>query len=73
MLTQEQCTQAFPDLYSEIVRARDDRKSRLISIKELDNIPTRNGYIRAMIYDQQVNNTISISYSLRCMKIITET
>ncbi|KAJ5332256.1 CAZyme family GT90 [Penicillium brevicompactum] len=54
MLTQEQCTQAFPDLYSEIVRARDDRKSRLISIKELDNIPTRNGYIRAMIYDQQL-------------------
>lgn len=73
MLTQEQCTQAFPDLYSEIVRARDDRKSRLISIKELDNIPARNGYIRAMIYDQQVNNTNAISYSLRCMKIITKT
>lgn len=54
MLTQDQCNQAFPDLYFEIDRARDDRKSRLISLKELDNIPARNGYIRAMIYDQQV-------------------
>ncbi|CAG7993051.1 unnamed protein product [Penicillium salamii] len=54
MLTQDQCNQAFPDLYFEIDRARDDRKSRLISLKELDNIPARNGYIRAMIYDQQL-------------------
>ncbi|CAG7926424.1 unnamed protein product [Penicillium olsonii] len=53
MLTQDQCSQAFPDLYSEIDRARDDRKSRLVSLKDLDNIPARNGYIRAMIYDQQ--------------------
>lgn len=56
MLTQVQCDQAFPDLYTEIDRARDDRKSRLISLKELDAIPARNGYIRAMIYDQQVKS-----------------
>jgi len=56
MLTQDQCDQAFPDLYTEIDRARDDRKSRLISLKELDAIPARNGYIRAMIYDQQVKS-----------------
>jgi hypothetical protein len=56
MLTQDQCDQAFPDLYTEIDRARDVRKSRLISLKELDAIPARNGYIRAMIYDQQVKS-----------------
>ncbi|KAJ5384299.1 CAZyme family GT90 [Penicillium concentricum] len=54
MLTQVQCDQAFPDLYAELDRARDDRKSRPISLKELDAIPARNGYIRAMIYDQQL-------------------
>ncbi|KAI2701969.1 CAZyme family GT90 [Penicillium roqueforti] len=54
MLTQDQCDQAFPDLYTELDRARDDRKSRPISLKELDAIPARNGYIRAMIYDQQL-------------------
>lgn len=59
MLTQDQCDQAFPDLYAELDRARDDRKSRPISLKELDAIPARNGYIRAMIYDQQVRNMSS--------------
>ncbi|KAJ5960644.1 CAZyme family GT90 [Penicillium vulpinum] len=54
MLTQDQCDQAFPDLYAELDRARDDRKSRLISLKDIDAIPARNGYIRAMIYDQQL-------------------
>lgn len=59
MLTQDQCDQAFPDLYTEIDRARQDRRSRPITLKELDAIPARNGYIRAMIYDQQVTDVFA--------------
>jgi hypothetical protein len=55
LLTQEQCDQAFPDLFAEIDRASEARASNPISITELDSITPRNGYIRAMIYDQQVS------------------
>lgn len=55
LLTQGQCDQAFPDLFADIDRARDARSSYPITIQELDSITPRNGYIRAMIYDQQVS------------------
>lgn len=61
LLSQGQCEQAFPDLFVEIERARDVRSSNPITIEELDSIKPRNGYIRAMIYDQQVCQLSSIN------------
>lgn len=55
LLTQDQCDQAFPDLFAEIDRAREARSFNPITTKELDSITPRNGYIRAMIHDQQVS------------------
>lgn len=55
LLTQDHCDQAFPDLFVEIDRATEARSLNPITIKELDSITPRNGYIRAMIYDQQVS------------------
>lgn len=55
LLTQGQCDQAFPHLFADIDRARDARSTNRITLQELDSIPPRPGYIRAMIYDQQVS------------------
>lgn len=55
LLTQGQCDQAFPDLFADIERASAARSAKPITIDELDSITPRNGYIRAMIYDQQVS------------------
>lgn len=55
LLTQGQCDQAFPDLFADIERASEARSANPITIDELDSITPRNGYIRAMIYDQQVS------------------
>jgi hypothetical protein len=65
-LNSQQCEQAFPGLYEEINRPKKDRQSRRISREELDSIVPRNGYIRAMIYDQQVwsANFLPPSFSL---------
>ncbi|KAJ5085842.1 CAZyme family GT90 [Penicillium argentinense] len=54
LLTRSQCDAAFPDLYAEIERARADRLNNPITISEIDSITPKNGYIRAMIYDQQL-------------------
>ncbi|KAJ5205844.1 Lipopolysaccharide-modifying protein [Penicillium cf. griseofulvum] len=54
LLNQGECAQAFPALFDEIDRAKRDRQSRPITLKEIDSITPRNGYIRAMIYDQQL-------------------
>jgi hypothetical protein len=54
LLNQGECTQAFPALFDEIERAKRDRQSRPITFNELDSITPKNGYVRAMIYDQQV-------------------
>lgn len=56
LLTQGQCDQAFPDLFADIERASELRSANPITIDELDSITPRNGYIRAMIYDQQVSS-----------------
>lgn len=55
LLTQDQCDQAFPNLFADIERASQARSANPITIEELDSITPRNGYIRAMIYDQQVS------------------
>lgn len=51
-----QCDAAFPDLFDEIKRPMKDRWSRRITLQEIDSIEPKNGYVRAMIFDQQVFN-----------------
>lgn len=74
LLDSSECEQAFPGLFDETKRPMKDRRSRKISLAEIDSITPRNGYVRAMIYDQQVgfalilyilnnvNETPTISY-----------
>lgn len=54
MFTEEQCDAAFPRLFEEIERATSNRARHKITKDELDRIEPKNGFIRAMIYDQQV-------------------
>jgi hypothetical protein len=54
-MTDARCDEAFPDLFREIDRAVDLRKDDHVTKKELDEIMKVKGYMRAMIYDQQVN------------------
>ncbi|CAI7650745.1 unnamed protein product [Penicillium manginii] len=54
LLTQGQCDLAFPDLFADLERAGAARADRPITLGEIDSVPPRNGYIRAMIYDQQL-------------------
>ena len=63
-LNHEQCDQAFPDLFVEIERASAERKSRPITLKEIDSIPQKTGYVRAMIYDGEVSFYSCISFFL---------
>ncbi|PQE33648.1 hypothetical protein CJF32_00008657 [Rutstroemia sp. NJR-2017a WRK4] len=53
-LTQRQCDAAFPGLFEEVERPVKLRKNKKITLKELDDTPPLNGFIRAMIYDQQL-------------------
>lgn len=71
LLSQDQCDAAFPELFVEIERAKNERSSNPITFEEIDSIQPKNGYIRAMIYDQQVCNhsmTSAMSFSVitRC-------
>lgn len=54
MLDEKQCQAAFPGLFQEIERAVEGRKLKHITREELDTIEPKNGYIRAMIFDQEV-------------------
>ena len=54
-LTDEQCDGAFPGLFEELERSKADRGKRQITLAEIDSIPKVNGYVRAMIYEQQVS------------------
>ncbi len=63
MLDSSQCDQAFPGLFEEIRRPMKDRRHRHISLDEIDSITPRNGYVRAMIYDQQVRSPMVFVYS----------
>lgn len=54
MLDDRQCTLAFPGLFEEIERAVGTRREKHIEVEELDAIEPKNGFVRAMIYDQEV-------------------
>ncbi|KAI1609289.1 glycosyl transferase family 90-domain-containing protein [Exophiala viscosa] len=54
MLNSQQCEQAFPGLFEEVERPVRDRLSSPITLDELDSLPRQNGYVRAMIYNQQL-------------------
>ncbi|KAK5192133.1 hypothetical protein LTR92_008080 [Exophiala xenobiotica] len=54
MLNSHQCEQAFPGLFQEVERPVNGRKHSPITLEELDSNPQQNGYVRAMIYDQQL-------------------
>lgn len=54
ILNSHQCEQAFPGLFEEVERPVKDRWNSHITVEELDSLPQQNGYVRAMIYDQQV-------------------
>lgn len=55
LLDDAQCGVAFPRLFEEIDRAVDTRRENRIEVAELDAIQPKNGYVRAMIYDQEVH------------------
>jgi hypothetical protein len=54
LMTDARCDEAFPELFKEIDRAVEVRKNDHVTLKELDEIVKVKGYMRAMIYDQQV-------------------
>lgn len=54
LLDDAQCGVAFPRLFEEVDRAVNTRRGKRIEALELDAIQPKNGYVRAMIYDQEV-------------------
>ena len=54
LLSDAQCDAAFPSLFQEIDRAVEHRRHKHVTKKDLDNIEISNGYVRGMIYNQQV-------------------
>jgi len=54
LLDDSQCDVAFPKLFEEVDRAVSTRSRNHITSNELDAITPKNGYVRAMIYDQEV-------------------
>jgi hypothetical protein len=57
-MTDARCDEAFPDLFKEIDRAVEVRQNDHITFKEIDSIKKVKGYMRAMIYDQQVGQLL---------------
>lgn len=55
MLDNAQCEVAFPSLFDEVKRAVEERRHKHVTVDELDSIVPKNGYVRAMIYDQEVS------------------
>lgn len=53
-LTLDQCDQAFPSLFDEVDRAVEHWSAAPINEAKLDEITPRNGFVRAMIYDQNL-------------------
>ncbi|KAF3484072.1 DUF821 domain-containing protein [Arthroderma uncinatum] len=54
ILNAARCQSAFPGLFAEVDRAKRERANRHIRLDEIDSITIKNGYVRAMIYDQQL-------------------
>lgn len=70
LLSSDQCLSVFPRLYADIDRAVRARAGKRITLEEIDGIPLRNGYVRGIIYDQEVwcvENSpwrVSLSFSI---------
>ncbi|KAI9831932.1 MAG: hypothetical protein M1819_004654 [Sarea resinae] len=54
LLSPAECDAAFPGLFEEVERAVKDRMGKNITVEEVDAIPKRNGYVRAMVFDQEL-------------------
>ena len=54
MLDSQQCDLAFPGLFEEVDRPVNARMHNPITFEEIDTMPKQNGYVRVMIYNQQV-------------------
>lgn len=54
LLTDNQCDVAFPGLFEEVERPLESRRSNRISLKEIDSIKPRDGYVRCILYNQRV-------------------
>lgn len=59
LLDDAKCALAFPKLFDEVDRAVNTRRRKRIEVAELDSIVPKNGYVRAMIYDQEVHFSVS--------------
>lgn len=57
-----ECQEAFPGLFDEVDRAVEDRRDRTITFEEVESIPRINGYVRGMIYDQEVGFSLFTLY-----------
>ena len=56
LLNDDQCTEAFSSLFADINRAIEDRGGMQVSVAELERVPRINGYVRGMIYNQEVRS-----------------
>ncbi|CZR61919.1 related to DUF821 domain protein [Phialocephala subalpina] len=54
LMTDAHCDAAFPDLFKDIDRAVKSREYHHITVGELDKTPHIGGYIRGLVYDQQL-------------------
>lgn len=48
------CQGAFPGLFGEVDRMVEKRRRDKITREELDKVDRRNGYLRVMLFDQEV-------------------
>ena len=54
VMTRSMCENFFPGLYQHVDQMVEKRRNGKITKKMLDAIEHRNGYVRVMLYDQQV-------------------
>lgn len=54
LMSDAHCDTAFPELFRDIDRAVRSREYKHITVGELDRTPHIGGYIRGLVYDQQV-------------------
>lgn len=82
MLDSRQCDQAFPGLFEEVDRPMRERMHNHITFEEIDTMPRQNGYVRCMIYNQQVrlqvyNTSLTLrsvaDFSLGCNSCMSST
>jgi hypothetical protein len=54
MLNNAQCDKAFPGLFVEVDRSVKERTENHVTLDEIESIPKQNGYVRCMIFNQQL-------------------